>query len=471
MAGFELASPEDIRHRRLVIATAVSANLLGNIGLIGVNVAAPAISRQMGMSAAEVGWLSLATLLTMAMFSAPVARLSDLVGRRRVTIYGLWVAIIGSALGALANSPLTLLISRGLTGLGLVAFFTTVTTMAAAAYPPQMRGRALGLTISSVYIGLSVAPLLAGLLVESLGWPALFWFTVIGLTPPAILVLFIRQDPPPDPGQKLDYPGAGLWTLAIALLFSGLASLGFNASLGAIGAGAILMVWFVRRSLASPSPILDITLFRDSRRFSFSSLAAFISYISSFSVSFLLSLYLQYPRGLSPSEAGWLLICQPVVQAILTPFAGRLSDRIDAGVMASLGLGLILAALLVFANNLTLETSRLALVLNMGLFGAGFALFSAPNSNAIMGAVPPQRLGQASGVITVTRLSGQITSIAVTTMVFSLVIGPGELQPELFPRLIQATQVCFWAFTPLALLGMVASLARGAKNPVSLMTK
>ncbi|MDR1609201.1 MAG: MFS transporter [Deltaproteobacteria bacterium] len=464
MSTVLMASPEVLRHRRLVIWTAISANLLGNIGLIGVNVAAPSIAKDLGLSATQVGWLALSALLTMAMFSAPTARLSDIIGRRQVTIYGLWLGIIGSAMGALAWSPLSLLVSRAITGVGLVAFFTTVTTMAAAAYPPEQRGRVLGLTISTVYIGLALGPLLAGYLVEYLGWPSLFWFTVVGLTPSAVLAFMIKKDPPPSPEEKMDWPGALVWMAAVALIFTGLASLGLNLFLLAIAAGLALLVAFIFRSLSSKNPIVDMSLFRDSRRFSFSSLAAYINYMSSFSVSFLLSLYLQYSKGLPPSKAGLLLISQPVIQAAITPFAGRLSDRLDPGLLASIGLGVILIAILVFANNLSVTTSTPALVFNMGLFGAGFALFSAPNSNAIMGAVPPKRLGQASGVITVTRLWGQISSVALTTLVFTLVIGPGEITPDRYPRFITAARTCFWIFTPLSLLGIVASLARGEKK-------
>ncbi|MDR0548725.1 MAG: MFS transporter [Deltaproteobacteria bacterium] len=450
----------DPRHGRLVIATAVSANLLGNIGLIGVNVAAPAISADLSLSAVEISWLSLATLMAMAMFSAPTARLSDVVGRRPVTVVGLWVAIVGSILGAFAYSPWVMFVSRAVTGLGLVAFFTTVTTMAVEAHPPDKRGRVLGITVSSVYVGLSLGPLLSGLLVENFGWRALFWFTTVGLIPPVVLVHFVKNEPPLAPFDQLDYAGSLYWAAAVALIFAGLASLGLNLSLLAIALGLCLLAFFVTRSKKLASPILDIALFAN-RRFSFSSLAAYIGYLSSFSVSFLLSLYLQYSKGLRPSEAGLLLISQPVVQAIITPFAGRFSDRFDPGRLASLGLAIILAAILDFALNLSAETSLGALVFNMGLFGAGFALFSAPNSNAIMGAVPPSRIGQASGVITVTRLWGQISSVAITTMVFSLVIGSGKITPDLYPLFIKAARTCFWLFAPLALLGIAASLARG----------
>jgi MFS family permease len=361
---------------------------------------------------------------------------------------------------------MSMYVSRAIAGFGLVAFFTTVTTMAAEAFPPEKRGRVLGLTISSVYVGLSLGPVMSGFLVEYLGWRSLFWFTAIGLIPPAALVHMVKTDVPPTPDDPMDWLGTAIWAAAVALIFAGLASLGLNLSIAAVVAGLGLLAIFVRRSLNSSSPILDISLFRRSRRFAFSSLAAYINYMASFSVSFLLSLYLQYSKGLRPSEAGLLLIFQPVVQAAITPFAGRLSDRFDPGRLASLGMGAILLAILFFASNLTAETGIAPLILNMSLFGAGFALFSAPNSNAIMGSAPPKRLGQASGVITVTRLWGQISSVAATALVFAAVIGPGEIKPEHYPLFVKAARTCFWLFAPLALLGVLASLARGGRESI-----
>jgi MFS family permease len=450
--------------RRLVLWTAISANLLGNVSLTGLNVAAPSIAADLEFTSAELGWLPLSGMLAMAMFSAPVARLSEIVGRRVLTVAGLWVAIAGSAWGALAESSISLLLSRALTGAGLVTFFTTVTTMVAAAYPKSQRGRVLGLSISSVYIGLSVGPLVSGFMVQHLGWPSIFWFTVIGLIPPLILIHKVKNDAPVSPNDSLDVGSALLWALAVGFGFSGLASFGKNLSMEAFILGLALLAAFLFFTRRSKSPILELGLFTGSRRFSFSSLAAFISYLSSFSVTLLLSLYLQYSKGYAPSQAGLILVAQPLVQALLTPISGRLSDRFDPGRLASAGLGVILLALLIFIYKLDMDTGLLTLILTMALFGAGFALFSAPNTNAIMSAVPPMRLGQASGVITVTRLCGQISSMALTALVISSVLGPGRLGPETYPLFAEVTRICFWIFAPLCLTGILASMARGRQG-------
>jgi MFS family permease len=436
---------------------------LGNLGLIGINVALPAIQRDMGLGAVQMAWVSLSTMLFMAMFSAPTARLSDIIGRRKVTVFGLWATILASAGCALAKTFWVLIAFRALTGLGLVCFFTTVTTMVTAAYPAKERGRVLGLTISSVYIGLSLGPVLTGFLVELIGWSGIFWFTVVGMLPPLLLIHQVLPDEPPTPGERLDRPGSLLWIASVGLVFTGLASLAKLWGVPVLAAGLILMVIFVLKACRGQNPILDMRLFLDSRRFSFSSLAAYISYLSSTSVSFLLSLYLQYSRGLSPSQAGLFLIAQPVIQALLTPPAGSLSDRYDAGKLASAGMTVIMACILIFATNISQDTSTAILIGTMSLTGAGFAFFSAPNSNAIMSAVPMVRLGQASGVITVTRLFGQISSIALITIVFNVVIGPGAITADKYPAFVTASRVCFLIFAPLCFAGILASLARGRK--------
>ncbi|MDR1546391.1 MAG: MFS transporter [Deltaproteobacteria bacterium] len=453
--------PEVARRRRLILWTAISANLFGNVGLTGINVALPAIQRSFNLSAVQGNWVVMATMLVMAMFSAPTARFSDLYGRRLVTVVGLWAVVVFSAWSALAGSFASLVAARALSGLGLVAFFTTVTTMVVEAYPKSERGRVLGVAIASVYIGLSLGPVITGFLVEHLGWRALFWFTLAGMIPSMILLHLVPGETPVDQAEKLDVAGAVLWVLAVGFGFSGLASLGRPLAVPALVVGLALGVAFFLKSLRVQAPLLDLRLFLDSRRFTFSSLAAFISYLSSTSVALLLSLYFQYSKGLSPSKAGLLLMAQPVLMALLTPLAGRLSDRIDPGKLASAGMAAILASVLIFAFTFSPETPLVATLGAMALTGAGFALFSAPNSNAIMSSVPTRRLGQASGVITVTRLCGQISSMSVTTLVFGLIIGPGVITPEKHPAFLHAASVSFLLFAPLCLAGILASLARG----------
>ncbi|MDR2367210.1 MAG: MFS transporter [Deltaproteobacteria bacterium] len=452
------------RRRKLILWSAISSNILGNSALIGTNVALPAMGREFQLEAVHLGWVALSTLLVMAIASAPIARVSDLIGRHKVTVFGLAVTMVASLIGALSFSYGSLIFGRALLGLGLVSFFTTLTTMVAAEYPANERGRVLGIAISSVYIGLSLGPMIVGFLVQYLGWRSLFWYAFFGNVPPLILILMVSPDSPPTPDEKLDWLGIILWVLALGFGFTGLASLGQGFAVPMLVAGLVLAVLFFYKCLKSNNPIIDMRLFFDSRSFSFSSLAAYISYLSSFSIAFLMSLYLQYAKGLSPSKAGLYLMAQPVIQALLTPISGKLSDSMAPWRLASRGLAVIMVAIVIFALTLSRVTPDVLLLLTLAMTGVGFAFFSAPNTNAIMSAVPPKRLGQASGVITVTRLTGQISSMALTTLVFGLVIGSGVITSEKYPELIRACKILFWIFAPVCLAGIMSSWAGGRKK-------
>lgn len=462
----QAVSPRD---RRLILLTAVLASLLGNMGFTGLNLGLPDMGRELNLSAALLGWVTLTMFMAMAAAAAPGAKLADIHGRRLTSIIALVISIAGLAGSALAWNAASLLVGRVITGLGVAVVFTNNTSMATSVHPPEQRGRVLGYTIASVYVGLSLGPVVCGWLAGWLGWRSIFWFSVLGFLPPLALCLMVRVEQRPARGEKLDWAGTILWVTAILSLFFGLTWLSQPPLvLGPllVLAGLILAWGYVRVSLASPNPILDLRLFTESRRFTFSSLAAFISYSASTGTGFILALYLQYTRGLSTGEAGLLLMVQPACQALITPFVGRLSDRLDPGLMASTGMAILslgLGLLGLLALLLGPETPKTLFVALLALLGFGFAIFGAPNSNAIIGSAPPNRVGQASGTITATRLCGQVFSSALTTLVFSLVIGPGLITPDKYPAFMNAATICFSLFAPICLLGVLASLARGRR--------
>ncbi|MDR2726356.1 MAG: MFS transporter, partial [Candidatus Adiutrix sp.] len=345
---FSGTRPATDRDRRLILATSILNSLLGNVGFTGLNVGLPDMERELGLSAVMLGWIPLSLFLPMAAIAAPGARLADLLGRRRTTLAALIAAISGFAICALADGAWTLLAGRSVSGLGLALTFTNLMAMVTSVHPPQKRGQVLGYTISAVYIGLSLGPAVCGYLVGWFGWRSIFWVSALGFLPSLFLVSLVSLEQRPARGETFDGRGAALWVTAVLILFWGLSAITRPAGPPAAVLGFLLAYGYVRHSLKLAQPILDVRLFTRNRRFAFSSLAAFISYSASTGLGLLLSLYLQYNKGLSAAQAGLLLMTQPACQALLTPFAGRLSDRVDPGILASAGmafLGTAIAAL------------------------------------------------------------------------------------------------------------------------------
>ena len=224
---------------------------------------------------------------------------------------------------------------------------------------------------------------------------------------------------------------------------------------GVLGLG--LFVWWEVRVA---HPVLNMDLFRNSAALTFSSLAALIHYSATSAVTFLLSLYLQHIKALSPQNAGLVLVAQPAVMAILSPFAGRLSDRIASRVLASAGMAVTVVGLLLLIS-LSGQTTVGFVVFSLMLLGFGFALFSSPNMNAIMSSVENRYYGIASAMVGTMRLIGQMLSMAIATLIFVIYIGKVQITPEHYPAFLASLKTAFIIFAVLCCGGIFASLARG----------
>jgi len=233
-----------------------------------------------------------------------------------------------------------------------------------------------------------------------------------------------------------------------------------------IAAGAAFMIVFIRHQLKAPFPVFEVRLFSENKLFAFSSLAALIHYSATFAIAFFISLYLQFIKGLSPQAAGLILIAQPLVMAIFSPLAGKLSDRIEPRKIASLGMALTALGLLFFAL-LKNDTPKPCIVLNLTLIGLGFALFSSPNMNAIMSSVPKKFFGIASGTVATMRLLGQMTSMAVAMVAFAIFIGRTEIASQNYHLFLKSLRFAFIAFGFQCGIGVFFSLFRGKLRNIS----
>ncbi len=428
-----------------------------------INVALPAISREFLTNAIMLSWIPTSFLLASAIFAVPFGRIADIYGMKKVFTCGMIIFTFSSFLCAIAPSDIALIGFRVIQGIGTAMVFVTSLAIVTAIYPPQERGKAIGFTIGAVYVGLSLGPALGGIMTHYLGWRSLFYFVI----PLGVLVLFLtfwklKGEWAACKGESLDIPGTILYSIALFMFIFGFSELPGPIGILMIIIGLIGLIAFVILELREKFPVFDMKLFKN-RTFGSSSLAALINYMATFAVVFLLSLYLQYIKGLDPQSAGFILIAQPVVMAILAPFAGRLSDKYDPRIIASIGMTLTTIGLAQFIF-LNTGTNIIFIIIGLVVLGAGFGLFSSPNTNAIMGSVERRFLGIASATVSTMRLIGQTLSMGLAILIFSMFIGRVVITPENYSALLSSIQIAFVIFTVLCFIGIFVSIAGRNKN-------
>jgi MFS family permease len=224
--------------------------------------------------------------------------------------------------------------------------------------------------------------------------------------------------------------------------------------------GLLVLFIFIRWELKTESPVLNVRLFSRNTTFTFSSLAALINYSATFAATLLLSYYLQYIKGLEPQTAGFILVAQPIIMAITAPMAGRLSDRFDAKLIATIGMITVTLGLFTFTF-INVNTNITNIIIGLTILGLGFGLFSSPNTNVIMGSVQRKFYGIASATVSTMRLIGQTLSIGIATLIFALLIGRVQITPDQYPTLLSSIHISFIVFTALCFMGIFASWRKG----------
>ena len=429
--------------------------------LSAVNVALPAIAFDLKLDAVRLSWVPMVYLMASAMFVLAFGRLADMYGRKRVFLAGTTGVIVTSLIAAAATGGEWLIGARFLQGMSAAMLYATQMAIVSSVFPPARRGHAIGLTVSMVYLGLTGGPVIGGLLIDHFGWRSAFIFHV----PLAAIVLLIGLLKVPgewaaDERGSFDFAGAAVYGITVAAVCTGVSLLPRIAGFLALAASAVGLWLFIRMARRAHHPLFDVSLFYSNRVFSLSCLAAYIIYTAIFANVVLISLYLQYLKGVTASQAGMIMMTQPLAMAILSPFAGKLSDRIEPRLIASAGMAITTAGLILLAR-LDSASSMPYIVGALLITGLGFSLFSSPNANAILGAVEKRYYGSATGSLATMRLLGQMSSMALVTLVFALIIGQVEIRPPVYPSLLQAIQIAFTLAAFLCVPGIVFSLARG----------
>ncbi|PWR76011.1 MFS transporter [Methanospirillum stamsii] len=447
--------------KRVLLFISSLASFLVPYTVSSINIALPAIGSEFSLDAVTLGWVTTAYLLVAAVCMLPFGRFADIYGRKRVFILGNVLFAIGSLLAAVSWSGTVIILARIIQGLGGAMVFSTSMAIVTVVFPPGERGKAIGIITATVYAGLSSGPVLGGFLTQLFGWPSIFLLNV----PLAILVVLLTvwylKDEWVDEGPvSFDSAGAVLYGCMLTGLMFGLTQLPSPTGFIWIGCGLLIGFFFTRWELHQKTPLINLKTFQRNRTFLFSNIAAMINYAVVFAVSFLVSLSLQYNRGFDPATTGLILLAQPLVQMVVSPLAGRLSDSVEPAIIATIGMGMTTIGLFILLIMLP-GSSVLFVLAGLAVLGLGYGLFSSPNTNAIMSSVHVRDLGMASGMVSTMRYIGQIISLAIAMMVFSIIIGTVEITPAVYEELMKSTTIILEIFIVLGLIGIVTSYVRG----------
>lgn len=445
-----------------LLVTTTLSSFLTPLMASGVNIALPSIGNEFRLDAVLLSWVSTSFALTGAVFLVPFGRVADIYGRKIIFQCGMVIFTLSALLLPFSTSVTSLILLRLSQGFGSSMAYSTAVAILTSAFPPGERGKVMGINVAAVYSGLSLGPFIGGFLTQHFGWRSIFIFSL----PFCLVVLYyafwkLKGEWAEAKGEKFDLTGSAIYSIALIAMMYGFTLLPTPLGVWLILIGSLGILAFIKWELKVKSPVLDLNLFRD-RIFAFSNLAALIHYSATFSVAFLLSLYLQYTKGLGPQSAGLILVSQPVVMALFSPFAGRVSDRIEPRIVASIGMGFVMIGVFFFVF-LEEKTALPYIIANLILLGFGFAFFSSPNANSVMGSVEKKSLGVASGILSTMRQTKQMFSMGIVTVIFSIYIGRVQITPEYYPLFLKSLKIVFLLSAGLCMGAIFASLSRGKR--------
>lgn len=445
--------------QRMVLLVATTAGFLSTFMASAINIALPRIEQEWNVSAVTLSWISLAYILAAAALLMPAGRLGDFYGRKRFFVLGMAAFTVLTVAAAFAPSAPVLILLRVLQGIATAVLFSCTVAMVTLAYPPERRGRALGLQVGGVYLGLTLGPVLGGVIVQSLGWRFVFVFVgAVGVVNCVLAAWGLRGVEWREPKREsFDVAGSVVWAVALSMLLIGFSLLPGALGWALIAAGAAGIAGFLWWETRAADPVLNVDLIRRNRVFAYSNAATFINYAATYAMTFLMSLYLQYNRGLTPRAAGAVLVTGTIVQTVFSPVAGRLADRVQARYVASAGMAVCVLGLGAFVF-LGEDTAYWYIISTLCVLGLGFAFFATPIIYAIMGSVHRRYTGVASATIGTMRLTGQSISVGLAALVLAVVVGPHPVGPADYPNVLTSVRITFAIFTVLCVGGVAASL-------------
>ena len=448
--------------RTTVVAALGVAAFMAALGNSIVNAILPVIADSFGTDVSAVQWVVTVFLLVQSGLLLTFGRLGDLYGHKHVYLAGLVVLIVGSALCGVMPTTATLVAARVLQGVGASMAIASSPAILTQVFPPEQRGKALGIQATLVYLGLATGAPLGGWLTDLFGWRSVFYVNVpIGVLALVLGLRALQADRPSERREPFDLTGAAVYVFGLTALLLALNrghAWGWTSVpiLGSLALGVLLLAAFAAIERRVPSPMLDLGLFAR-RSFTAPVISALLNYGASIATTFLLPFALIQGRGLSPSQAGLVLTCQPIVMALTASFSGTLSDRVGSRVPATLGM-VVLAVGLFVLSRLGVEAPAWSIAATLALVGLGVGLFTSPNNSALMGAVPAQRRGVASGVLSTARTLGMLLGIGLAGAVYATTLSVSSSQDP--DAIVRAANVGLLVASGLALVGAFTSAIR-----------
>ncbi|MDR3552204.1 MAG: MFS transporter [Clostridia bacterium] len=436
------------RLKRMLILLNVSlstfmATLDGSI----VNNALPTIAGRLKVPITLIQWVVTAYLLSIAVLLPVWGKLSDLYGKKKIFMFGFFGFTIGSALCGFSHTLLLLVLARVLQAVGASAMMGLGQGIITAIFPPEQRGRALGITGTMVALGSLTGPSLGGILVSTVGWPSIFFINVpIGVVGVVLTFFIMPEISERQADRRFDFGGTALFSAAVLLLFIGLLLLQAGllpmlVFVVMLVLSAVCVAAFIAVEGRTQNPLIRLQLFKI-HEFSFGLASAYLAFIASNATLYFLPFYLQDILGLSPLQAGLLISFFPISTLVVAPISGWLSDKISYRPLTIAGMGLSTVVLLLFTT-LNRSSPHAVIALFTALYGIGTALFQSPNNSSVMGSVPKHQLGIAGSINALFRNLGMVSGTAFSVLLFSFVThlginalsqGTGTMEVPIFLR-------------------------------------
>ncbi|MHA1868915.1 MAG: MFS transporter [Candidatus Heimdallarchaeaceae archaeon] len=451
-----------IRENFVILAIVSLTSFTISFAGASLNLAIPIMQIDLQADSSTMSWFVTIYILATAMFQIPFAKLSDIFNRKLIYLLGLFVFSISCIVIVFCKNISLLLLLRFLQGFGGALTYATGTAILANTFSPEIKGKIFGINISSVYFGLTTGPVVGGLIVSYFSWRGIFVvISLLGVLSSILIMSKVDINLEKISDERFDFLGALFYTLTLFALLYGFRILPKTVGYILIGSSILFSLFFIFWESKVTNPLIQLSIFKNNRFFTFANLTSITYYASVSAIAFLINLFLQNVKNLSPQVVGFILLSRPLSQALVAPFGGLLSDRVEHRILTTIGT--ILGALsLLFFLFLNANTPIYLILLSLIIGGIGFGLFSSPNTNSIMSGVGRKYYNTASALIGTMRTIGQTISMGIVTIVFAILIGKEQVGTAIYnSKLIESTNILFTIFLGISIVASIFSYLRG----------